>query len=157
MVLNIKYTFYLSFFCLKMAMTFDFSGKKILITGCGRGIGRLLALAIAKAGGEVYALSRTKETLDTLAKESDQIHPIVADVQDWDQTKDVLEKLGAMDGVVNNAALLFLEYVDALDCPKEMLDSYLSTNVMGAINVIQSAGKKMVAAGKGGSIVNISR
>ena len=142
---------------LQIAMAFDFSGKKILITGCGRGIGRALALAIAETGGEVYALSRTKETLDSLAKASERIHPIVADLRDWDQTKDVLEKLEAMDGVVNNAALLMTGIVDALECPKELLDSYLSTNLIGAINVIQSAGKKMVAAGKGGSIVNMSR
>ena len=63
-------------------MAFNFEGKKILITGAGRGIGRALALDIAEAGGEVYALSRTKETLDTLAAQSDRIHPIVADLSD---------------------------------------------------------------------------
>ena len=41
--------------------------------------------------------------------------------------------------------------------PKEVLEKYQSTNVLGTINVIQSTGKKMVTAGNGGSIVNISR
>ena len=138
-------------------MAFYFSGKKILITGAGRGIGRKLALEIAAAGGKVYALSRTKETLDTLASESDFIHPIVADLNDWDVTRKLLDKLEAMDGVVNNAANLVPSYQDALGCPKELLDYTLSVNLMAPINVIQSTGKKMIAAGRGGSIVNISR
>ena len=138
-------------------MPFDFTGKKILITGAGRGIGRALALEIAKNGGEVYALSRTKETLDSLAKESKRIHPIICDVSDWDGTRDVLERLDAMDGVVNNAAKVLGAYVSALECPKENIERYLNVNIMAVINVIQATGKKMVAAGKGGSIVNISR
>ena len=67
-----------------LKMSFDFTGKKILVTGAGRGIGRSFALVIAAAGATVYALGRTKETLDTLAEESDRIHPIVADISDWD-------------------------------------------------------------------------
>ena len=138
-------------------MPFDFTGKKILITGAGRGIGRALAKEVSKAGGEVYALSRSKEPLDSLVKESERIHAIVCDLSDWDGTRAVLEELEVMDGVVNNAAEVLGAFQGALDCPKELLDKSLSVNIMGAINVIQSTGKKMVAAGKGGSIVNVSR
>ena len=138
-------------------MSFDFTGKKILVTGAGRGIGRTFALEIAAAGATVYALGRTKETLDTLAEESDRIHPIVADISDWDKTRPLLDKLEVMDGVVNNAAELPSELQESLEVPKEVLEKYQSTNVLGTINVIQSTGKKMVAAGNGGSIVNISR
>ena len=127
------------------------------MTGAGRGIGRALAKEIVKSKGEVFALSRTKAALDSLTKESDRIHPIVADVGDWKQTRDVLEKLEPMDGVVNNAGELVLAVEPALNCPKEVLDKAININLLGAINVIQMAGKKMVAAGNGGSIVNVSR
>ena len=139
-------------------MSFDFTGKKILITGAGRGIGRALALEIVAAGGTVYALSRTKETLDTLhvEAEADRIHPIVADLGDWDRTRDLLDGLEVMDGVVNNAAYSDWNVHDAVDCPKEELEKAIQVDVLAAINVIQSTGKKMVAAGKGGSIVNVS-
>ena len=90
-------------------MPFDFSGKKILITGAGRGIGRELAKEVTKLGGEVYAVSKTKENLDSLTKESEWIHPIEADLGDWDYTRVVLEKLDVMDGVVNNAGVCSLE------------------------------------------------
>ena len=138
-------------------MSFDSNGKKILITGAGKGIGRALALEIAAAGATVYALSKTKETLDTLAEMSDRIHPIVADLSDWDTTRQLVDELETMDGVVNNAALVPTSNQDALDCTKDVLDDVLLVNVLGAINIIQSTGQKMVAAGKGGSIVNISR
>ena len=127
------------------------------MAGAGRGIGRALAKEIAKAKGEVFALSRTKETLDSLVNESDRIHPIVADVGDWNGTRDVLDKLDTVDGVVNNAGELVLAVEPALDCPKTVLDRAININLLGAINVIQMTGKKMVTAGKGGSIVNISR
>ena len=138
-------------------MAFDFTGKKILVTGAGRGIGRALALELAAAGAEVYALSRTKETLDTLSAESDRIHPIVADLSDWDKTRELVDKLEVLDGVVNNAAYLLSYFKDGLDYPKDELERSFQVNILGTINIIQSTGKKMVAAGKSGSIVNISR
>ena len=138
-------------------MNFDFSGKIILITGAGKGIGRALALKIATAGAKVYALSRTKETLDTLADMSDNIHPIVADLSDWDKTRQLADELEVIDGLVNNAAMVPTSIQGALDCTQEVLDAFLQVNVLSAINIIQSTGKKMVEAGKGGSIVNISR
>ena len=137
-------------------MAFDFSGRKILITGAGRGIGRALAKEVAKLGGEVYALSKTKENLDSLTKESERIHPIVADLSDWDNTRAVLEKMDAMDGVVNNAGVAN-PWENSLGVSKEILDKTLSINLIAAINVIQVMGKKMVAADKRGSIVNVSR
>ena len=137
-------------------MTFDFSGKKFLITGAGRGLGRDLARTLAAAGGEVYALARNKDNLDNLVKESERIHAVVADLNDWEATRAELEKLDAMDGVVNNAAISF-PAGDALEVSKEILEKTFSVNVIGAINVIQVTGKKMIEAKKKGSIVNVSR
>lgn len=137
-------------------MPFDFTGKKILITGAGRGLGRELAKAIAGAGGEVYALARNKENLDSLTAESERIHAILVDLRDWDKTRAELEKLEVMDGVVNNAARSPPEQ-SSLDLPKDQIEHTLSVNLLAAINVIQVTGKKMVEAKKKGSIVNVSR
>ena len=105
-------------------MAFDFTGKKILVMGAGRGIGRSFALEIAAAGATVYALGRTKETLDSLVKESDRIHPIVGDIGDWDKLRALLDKLEVMDGVVNNAAETPSELQESLEVPKEVLEKY---------------------------------
>ena len=137
-------------------MAFDFSGKKILVTGAGGGIGRELVKAIVKAKGEVYALGRTKENIESLANEVSNVHPILVDLSDWEATRKVLEELGTMDGVVNNAAV-FCSSGEALSMKKEILIETLNVNLMGAINVTQVTAKKMIDSGKKGSIVNVSR
>ena len=105
----------------------------------------------------MYALSRTKETLDSLAKESSYINPIHADVGDWENTRQLLEQLDTMDGVVNNAAEVVKQWRSAVDCPKEVLERTIRINLLGAINVLQVTSKKMIQTGTQGSIVNISR
>ena len=50
-------------------MSYDFSGRRCLVTGAGKGIGRGVALALIKSGAHVFALTRTKEDLESLAAE----------------------------------------------------------------------------------------
>ena len=142
------------------AMPFDFTGKKVLITGAGSGLGRELAKAMVQAGAEVYALGRRKENIESLANECSNIHPIVQDLGDWKGTRAVLNELEVMDCVVNNAALHHVQgvqYVDSFDVSEAMLDEAFRVNLMAPINVIQATSKKMISAGKHGTIVNVSR
>ena len=71
-------------------------------------------------GAEVYALSRTKETLESLQKECPGIHIIQQDVGDWNETRRKVDDLPLISMLVNNAGLgdqnLFL------DVPEEELD-----------------------------------
>ena len=135
-------------------MPFDFSGKRFLVTGAGRGIGRELAKAIVNAGGEVYALSKTKDLLDSLAKESENIHVMQVDLSDWEATWKAIDDV--LHGVVNNAAFTDT-FADSLEMSKERLNHSFSINLMAPINIIQLTAKKMIEAGTNGSIVNISR
>ncbi|KAL4220808.1 hypothetical protein ACF0H5_019076 [Mactra antiquata] len=136
-------------------MAFDFAGKRIFITGASRGIGRAVVDGVRKAGGIVYGLGSNKELLDKLVEECPDVTPVHVDLSDWDATRKELEKLPAMDGIVNNAAYS-APWVSSLDASKEVIDKTLDINLTGPINIIQVLGKKMVAAGNGGSIVNIS-
>ena len=141
-------------------MPFDFTGKKVLITGAGSGLGRELAKAMVKAGAEVYALGRRKENIESLANECSNIHPIVQDLSDWKATREVLDELEVMDYVVNNAVLHHVQgvlFMDSIDVTESMLDEAFRVNLMAPINVIQATSKKMIAAGKHGAIVNVSR
>jgi L-xylulose reductase len=137
-------------------MSFDFKGKKYLVTGAGQGIGRGIAKSLAELGGTVYALSRSKEPLDSLVTENPAIHPIVADIGNWDEIRDKLANMETLDGLVNNAAVVPVETCSGLDWSRDYLEKAFSTNVLGAINVIQIAGKKMVEVKRPGSIVNVS-
>ena len=137
-------------------MSFDFSGKRVLVTGAGRGLGRHLSTSIARAGGEVYALGRNKDDLASLAAECELVHPVIADLNNCDETKEVVSKLDVMHGVVNNAATSN-PWTPALEVPRDMIERTLNVNLLAAVNVIQITGKKMVDTGVHGSIVNVSR
>ena len=138
-------------------MPFDFSEKKVLVTGAGSGIGRQLTRAIANAGGLVYALGR-RNNVEELAKENDNIHPIIVDLADWEATRATLEKLEPLDGVINNAFNNAQGYYEAaVEMPQNRLNTSLSVNLMAPINVIQVTAKRMIEAGKHGSIINVSR
>ncbi|XP_045191222.1 D-erythrulose reductase-like [Mercenaria mercenaria] len=136
-------------------MSFDFSGKKVLVTGAGKGIGRGVAIALSESGCKVYALSRTKSTLDSLTEEYPSITPIVADLCDWEDTKKKIEKLEVLDGLVNNAGISAHDYA-AVDCPRENICKVLDNNLLSAINCSQVIAKKMIEAKVKGSIVNVS-
>ena len=100
-------------------MPFDFSGKRFLVTGAGRDLGRAIAKAIAAAGGEVYVLGRNKENIESLMQECDNIHPVIADLSDWEATKHELNQLPALHCVVNNAGHTNFSLVSALDVEKK--------------------------------------
>ena len=138
------------FAVLSTNMNSFFAGKKYLITGASRGIGRSLAKELSKAGGEVYALGRTKELLESLAKETSRIHPVVAYVGDWGLTRNIVNELDCFDGVVNGAAFMPQEigFTGAMECPKAWYESSLNITTLGAINIIQSTGQKMIERGK---------
>ena len=137
-------------------MPFDFSDKKVLVTGTGRDLGRAVAKAIAAAGGEVYALGRKKENIESLVRECNNIYPVLADLSDWETTRQELSKLPALNGVVNNAGAI-PSYLSALDVGKEKLTEAVNVTTLAPINVIQVTAKKMIEAEIQGSIVNVSR
>ena len=136
-------------------MAYDFKGKKILVTGAGRNIGRGIASNLVKLGAKVYALDCNRENLDDLVKELPDVCPVYQDLENWEETKNTVEQLGNLDGLVNCAGILFPSQ-KAVDVPREQLSKCLNVNMLAAVNLMQVVGKKMAASGKGGSIVNMS-
>ncbi|XP_053383483.1 D-erythrulose reductase-like [Mercenaria mercenaria] len=132
----------------------NLAGKNILVTGTGRGLGRAIAIALAKHGSKVFALSRTPSTLDSLVKEQPSIEPIVADVSCWEETRCKLEDLKTMDGLVNNAGIFTTD--PATMVTKEKIYKVLDTNLLGVINCAQVVANRMIKDGRPGSIVNMS-
>ncbi|XP_066936793.1 L-xylulose reductase-like [Clytia hemisphaerica] len=133
----------------------SFAGKKILVTGAGKGIGKGCCIDLAKQGAEVFALSRTQKDLDDLKNELPNIHCINVDLLDVSATRDALEKLpDDITMVINNAG--YSKVGHFLDVSEEDFDMIWKINVKSMFIVSQIMAKKMIQNGKGGSFVNVS-
>src|SRR5205085_6888789 len=122
-----------------------------------RGIGRGVALALARAGAEVLLNSRTPAALEAVAAEiaaaGGRAEPLPFDVTDSAATQAAIAALPRLDILVNNAGMNrpqpFLEVDEAT------LDRMLALNVRAAFMVAQAAARHMVAAGSG-VVINMS-
>ncbi|HJP69702.1 MAG TPA: SDR family oxidoreductase [Sphingomicrobium sp.] len=133
---------------------FSLSGRVVLVTGAGRGIGRACAEAFSEAGARVIAVARTLSDLESLYRTSpDLIEPWTVDVS----SSDLLAKIDALpklDVLVNNAGTNRLQSV--LEVDDQTLDDLIETNIRAAFKVSQAAAKVMVRTKTDGSIIHIS-
>jgi NAD(P)-dependent dehydrogenase (short-subunit alcohol dehydrogenase family) len=136
---------------------FRLDGKRALVTGAGRGIGRAVALALAAAGAELVLVSRTAseldEILDEIASGGGNARSLPFDVTQSDAVRDAFAGLERIDILVNNAGLNRPQPFLEVDEPT--LDLMLGLNVRAAFVVAQTAARLMVARGSG-VIINMS-
>jgi len=127
----------------------EFSGRRVLVTGAGKGIGRAIAVRMAQAGARVVALTRDPADLATLDAE-----PIAADLADLDAALDQVRAKMPLDFLVNNAGITTLE--PFLATSAETLLRIMAVNTVAAFRLMQVVGEALVARGASGSIVNVS-
>jgi len=135
-------------------MDIEFSGKRALVTGAGQGIGRALAKQLSKHGATVFALSKSKQNLESLKEEIEGIQILTVDLCDWEATRKAVESVGHIDLLVNNAGVAVLQ--SFMTITPDSFDRLFSVNVKAIINVSQVIAEKMIANKTGGSIVNLS-
>lgn len=136
-----------------MATTFDLSGKSILITGAGRGLGRALALGAVQAGARVTAFDVDAPALASLQQASPAIRTAVVDVVDRAAYMGAAERIGRIDGVVNNAMLIRYDAIEMVD--DAILDRMLGIGIKGAVWGVQALLAHMDAQA-GGVILNLA-
>jgi NAD(P)-dependent dehydrogenase (short-subunit alcohol dehydrogenase family) len=134
-------------------MNIDFSGKRALVTGAGKGIGLETVAVLAEYGAEVVAISRTQADLDELAALTG-CQVIQADLGVVEEARRAAEDAGQVDFLVNNAGISILQ--SFFDTTVEAFDEIMAVNVRAALLVSQVIARKMVASGKPGAIVNVS-
>jgi len=137
-------------------------GKVAIVTGASRGIGKGIAIELAKAGVCVVINYKNndeaaKETLDEIRKLGAYALIIKGDVSDYafskTMVKNTIDKLGKIDILINNAGISKVGLF--MDATPQEWDNILNVNLKGAINCSHSVVKEMISQ-KGGSIINIS-
>ena len=133
-------------------------GLTAVVTGAGRGLGEGCAHALADAGAEVVLVSRTKAELDavgkTITERGGKARSVVCDVTDSAQVREKIEGLERIDILMNNAGANIPE--PFVDVTEEHLDFLLDLNVKSMFLVAQAAMRRMLAGGRGGSIIHMS-
>jgi NAD(P)-dependent dehydrogenase (short-subunit alcohol dehydrogenase family) len=140
---------------------FDLSGRKALVTGASRGIGRALAGGLAQAGADVAVAGRSAGALDdtvaAIAMQGQRSAAIALDVSRVEACASAVEEahaaLSGLDILVNNAGVE--EVRPSLDVDEELWDRIVDTNLKGAFFCAQAAAKSMRAGGHGGAILNV--
>jgi len=131
-----------------------FKGRKVLVTGAGRGIGKAVTKRLHSYGAQIYAVSRNPKNLEDLKRECPGIKTIACDIGNWDETRNALKDLEAVDYLLNNAAVN--DTNSTLGITPAQFENTFNINVKGTMNVTQIVAQKMVENGKGGSIAFVS-
>ena len=134
---------------------FDFTGKRILVTGASHGIGAAVATAFAEAGADLAILSSTKDIIatgkDIAAAAGLPVTAEVCDITDRAAVKRVVGGLGKLDVLINNAGLeMITPILEPGDEVEKTFERIIQINVIGTYYVTREAVKSMQA---GASIV----
>ncbi|XP_063817303.1 L-xylulose reductase-like [Pseudophryne corroboree] len=135
-------------------MEISFAGRRALVTGAGKGIGRETVKALKAGGADVVAVSRTSEDLESLARECPGVETVCVDLGDWSATEAALNSVGPIDLLVNNAGVALLQ--PFLKITQEAFDRSFAVNVRAAVVVSQIVARQMIERGVPGAIVNVS-
>jgi NAD(P)-dependent dehydrogenase (short-subunit alcohol dehydrogenase family) len=145
-----------------MADEFDLSGRVAFITGASRGIGRAIALALARHGAVVVAASRRLEGCEAVAAEiraaGGAASAMVCHIGEPEQITAAMQEIdrrhGRLDILVNNAATNPY-FGPALDMSLAAYQKTVDVNIRGYFWTSVEAGRRMIARGKG-AIVNVA-
>jgi len=141
---------------------FSLQGKVALVTGAGTGMGKRFAYTLASAGAKVICGARRVEMVEKVAEEirtaggdAIGIKLDIGDNQSISNAFDIAErKYGIVDVLVNNAAQI--DYAPFPMIEDEVWDNLINVNFSGTMRMSRECAKRLLAAEKPGSIINIS-
>jgi len=137
------------------------SGKTAIVTGSGRGIGRAVALALAREGASIVLTARTMDEITAVAAEisgaGGRALPVRADLRNETEIRSVVtastKEFGGINILVNNAGLGYFSKVGEMDTAH--FDEMWQVNMRAVFLLTREALPMMIKVG-GGDIVNIS-
>lgn len=139
----------------------DLKNKNALITGAGKGIGKAIALALAKEGVNIILVARTQEEIDSVAAKVRSLRvkalAITADVADINSVNSAVEKalaeFGTIDILINNAGIA--AFGKFLELEPTDWERIIQVNLMGTYYVTRAVLPNMIER-QTGDIINIS-
>ena len=143
-----------------MADLFRLDGRVAIVTGANTGLGQGIALALAAAGADIVAVARrdSKETGEGVSKVGRKFLEIRADLSSTAPIKEIVARtqdaFGRLDILVNNAGII--RRADALEFSEADWDAVVDTNLKSAFFLAQECARAMIAAARGGKIINIA-
>lgn len=140
---------------------FDLTGKRAIVTGGGRGLGRGMATGLAEAGAKVVIIGSSKAVLDAaeeLRSQGLDVTGLQGDLSDRSAIPETFEKAvellgGGVDILLNNAGVQRRNHCE--DFTLEDWDTVIDVNLRAVFQLCQLAGRKMLAQG-GGKIINMA-
>lgn len=143
---------------LPVCTQFRLDGKRALVTGGSRGIGFAAAVALARAGAQVWVMARNAQQLDDAVKsaavEGLQLHSIALDITDTARVVEVMATLPDFDILVNSAGLA--RHQPFLEVSEENFDAVIALNLRATFFISQQVARRMKLGQIQGSIVHIS-
>jgi NAD(P)-dependent dehydrogenase (short-subunit alcohol dehydrogenase family) len=148
----------------------ELKGASAIVTGASRGIGKAIALALAREGASVIAAARTlsektepsgslEETLKEIRSAGGNAEGIVCDVSKERDIEDLvqgtLKRFGKIDILINNAGVFHDTDMNLVDIPVETWDLTFRVNLRGPFLCIKSVLPHMIKNGRG-SIINLT-
>ena len=138
--------------------SFRLDGQRAIVAGASSGIGMGCAVALAEAGAEVTLVARNADKLAALQAEMTQAgmtaHALPLDVTDTEATAAAVAENGPFDVLVNSAGLA--RHSPAINTAEADYDAVTDVNVRAAYFLTRAVAKGLIAAGKPGSLMNIS-
>jgi NAD(P)-dependent dehydrogenase (short-subunit alcohol dehydrogenase family) len=133
-------------------------GRRALVTGASRGIGKAIALALAEAGAEVLLLGRSESDLaevsDTIRGFGDGAEALICDLLNPSSLASTAQRLGRIDILINNAGINIPE--PFVSVTESHYDQIFQLNVRALFFLTQSIVDRMMAENVKGVIVNIT-
>ena len=138
--------------------SFSLTGRNALVTGASSGIGLACGVALARAGATVTLAARRMdklaEAVEALRAEGHEAYALAIDVADIEQTQSIVAEGGPYDILLNSAGLA--RHTPVVDTTPEDFDAVSDLNFKGAYFLTQAVAKGLIAAGKPGSLINIT-
>lgn len=126
-------------------------GKRYWLVGASEGLGRALAITMAKSGAEVIVSARSQDRLDELVSEMGSGRAVACDVTDQDSVDTAVAQIGDIDGIVYLAGVYWP--MSAADWDAEKATQMVEINMMGAFRTIGAVMPQMTARYSGHIVI----